>query len=93
MNVTFNTSDLHPIIDLAVEAAVHRVQTQQKCFADRIAITEAEAARALGVKPHVMRDLRRRGEIQASRVGKRIVYECDEILDFLRRTRTSTESS
>ena len=37
----------------------------------RLAFTEPEAAALLGVKPHVLRDCRRRGELQGAKVGSR----------------------
>ena len=89
MNVAFDPSELQPVIDQAVETALQRVGVQQADFGDRIALTEAEAAQALGVRQHVLRDLRLQGKINASRVGRRIVYECTEILDYLRRNRVS----
>jgi hypothetical protein len=80
MNVTFDSSDLQPMIDLAVETALHRAGFQHADFENRLALTESEAAQTLGVKSHVLRDLRRRGKIMASKVGKRIVYESIEII-------------
>ena len=54
----------------------------------RLAYTEAEAASLVGVERHVLRDARLRHEIEASRVGKRIVYTRDELLRFLHAQRT-----
>ena len=54
---------------------------------DRIAYTEPEAAAMLGVRPHVLRDARLRGEIEASTCGKRIVYTLEALRAFLVRNR------
>jgi hypothetical protein len=40
----------------------------------------------LGVKPHVLRDCRLRGEIAARRVGSRFVYERASLIEWLRKT-------
>lgn len=45
----------------------------------------AEAAAAIGVRPHVLRDARLRGQIQGRKVGKKTVYARDELLKFLAR--------
>jgi hypothetical protein len=50
-----------------------------------LAFTEPEAAVPLGVRPHVLRDCRRRGELQGAKVGSKIVYTRADLLDFLER--------
>ena len=57
---------------------------------ERLTLTQREAAQAIGVKSHVLRDLRLSGELRGSRVGKRIVYEVSELRDFLRRNSTDS---
>jgi len=51
---------------------------------DRLAYSEAEAARLLGLNTHQLRDERLRGRIAASQiVGKRIRYLRDDLLAYL----------
>ena len=49
----------------------------------RIALTEEEAAKAVGVSRHVLRDLRLGGSINAARLGKRVVYTRDCLLEAI----------
>lgn len=56
----------------------------------RVALTEAEAAQACGVKRHVLRDARLRGELAGRRVGKGILYTPDDLRSFLDRAREET---
>jgi len=51
--------------------------------ADRLAFTEPEAAALCGIRSHVLRDARRRGEVAGCLVGKRILYERAELLGWL----------
>jgi hypothetical protein len=51
--------------------------------ADRLGYTEQQAAEALGIARHVLRDCRLRGEIAARKVGKTYVFSRVELLTFL----------
>ena len=42
--------------------------------AGRVALDEAEAARACGVGRHVLRDLRLSGQIRTHKLGRKVVY-------------------
>ena len=56
--------------------------------AERIALSEEEAAKALGVGRHVLRDARLNdGDLKHHRVGKQIRYTRADLLDFLERYR------
>lgn len=74
--------ELEPIIKAAVAEALDRMEAERARL-DRLGYTEAEAAALLGVRPHVLRDCRRRGEIQASKCGSKIIYQRAELLRFL----------
>lgn len=50
---------------------------------DRLAYTEPEAAQLLGVRSHVLRDARLRGELTGRRAGKRVIYDRRELLRWL----------
>ncbi len=57
---------------------------------DRLAYSESEAARLLGLNVHQLRDERLRGRVAASVVvGKRIRYLRDDLLVYLRRGRVN----
>ncbi len=76
-------SDLKPVIREVVHVIWEKLQSREASIGDRLAYTESEAAEALNVKRHVLRDARLRGEITASKIGKRIVYEKSELIRFL----------
>jgi hypothetical protein len=50
-----------------------------------VGFTEPEAAALLGIKSYVLRDCRRRGELQGAKVGSKIVYTRADLLEFLER--------
>ena len=81
--------DLRPLISLVVAETRDRQQADESRFDGYIGLTEARAAALLDVERYVLRDCRLRGEIAASRVGKRVVYEISELKKFLRRKRIS----
>lgn len=83
--IEFDHDALRPLVQLAVTEALHRLEVERAKLNGRLAFTEAEAAALLGVKPYVLRDCRRRGELQGARVGSKIVYTRSELVDFLER--------
>ena len=87
MKLSFDEADLRPVIQQIVAATLVQIQSDEAKLGDRLAYTEPQAAAILGIRPHVLRDARLRGEISGSRVGKRILYERDELLRFLRQQR------
>jgi hypothetical protein len=76
-------ADLRPIISAAVVAVMEELRQSELAQSSRLAYPEPEAAALLGVRPHCLRDARLRGEISASRVGKKTVYQRGELLRFL----------
>ncbi len=88
MNLSFTQDDLRPLVETIVDQTLERVEAAQgKLPAGRLAYPETEAAELLGVAPHKLRDCRLRGEVTASKVGKSIVYQRDELVRFLSRQR------
>ena len=85
LKIEFDREALRPLVQLAVAEAMDRMETERAKFNGRLAFTEPEAAILLGVKPHVLRDCRRRGELQGAKVGSRIVYTRAGLLEFLDR--------
>ncbi|MEX1027074.1 MAG: helix-turn-helix domain-containing protein [Candidatus Paceibacterota bacterium] len=86
MHLNFDKSDLRPLIEQVVVEILAQLDVDRQQFS-KLAYTEPEAAALLNVRRHVLRDARLRGEISGSRVGKRILYERDELLRFLRQQR------
>ncbi len=87
MRFEFDVETLRPVIEQVVAETVAQLGAEQSKFNGRIAYTEPEAAALLGVQAHVLRDLRRMGGIEASRLGKRIVYMRADLIEFLERNR------
>ena len=87
MRFEFDVDTLRPVIQQVVAETVAQLEAERSKSDGRIAFTEPEAAALLGVQPHVLRDLRRMGEIEASKIGKRIVYKRSDLLDHLERNR------
>lgn len=84
-------ADLRPLIDAAVRATLEQLaETDRAVDPGRIGFTEPEAAALLGVERHALRDARLRGEVSASKIGKRLIYARDELLEFLRRRRAES---
>jgi excisionase family DNA binding protein len=80
-------ASLQPVIAATVRATLEQMQAAESNLGtSRLAFTESEAAAALGVAKHVLRDTRLRGEIAARRVGKRWLYSRDELARFLHGT-------
>ena len=89
MRFEFDVETLRPVIQQVVAETVAQLEAEQSKFNGRIAYTEAEAAALLGVQPHALRDLRRMGEIEASKIGRRIVYMRTDLVEFLESNRWS----
>lgn len=84
MKVAFDADDLGPLVEAVVSKVLARVETARARLDDRLAYSEAEAARLLGLKPHQLRDARLRHEVTASKIaGRRIRYTRDDLLRYL----------
>lgn len=87
MKIVLDENDLRPLIETVVKETMRWISNADCQVGDRIAYTEPEAAALLGVATHVLRDCRLRGEILASRCGKRIVYQRSDLLRMLETNR------
>ena len=88
MKLEFSPADLAPIIEAAVEQALDRLRAEEATLVpDRLAYLESEAAQLCGLPAHVLRDARLRGGIVGSRVGKRVCYTRNDLIEFLRNKR------
>jgi hypothetical protein len=85
LKIEFDGEALRPLVHLAVAEALDRMEEERAKLQGRLAFTEPEAAVLLGIKPHVLRDCRRRGELQGAKVGSKIVYTRADLLTFLDR--------
>ncbi len=89
INLQLEPDVLRPLIAEIVAETVARLETARPALAgDKLAYSEAEAARMLDLGEHVLRDERRRGRIAASSiVGRRIRYTRADLMDYLARRR------
>ena len=87
MRIELDPEDLLPLIEQVATEVLARLEADHALLAGRLGYTEAEAAATLGIPRHSLRDARLRGEIDASRIGKRVVYGVDDLKAYLRRSR------
>ena len=80
MQLVLDNEALKPLIR-AIVAEV--TTTIGPTGANRLAYTEPEAAAALGIRPHQLRDARLRGEIRSTRLGGRIGYTTTALQAYL----------
>jgi len=88
MKIDFADEDVQPIIAAAVRETLAQLEADQAGFpVGCLALHEPDAAKAVGVERHALRDSRLRGEVVGAKVGKRVVYERSELLRFLAQQR------
>jgi hypothetical protein len=84
LSLLLNAEMLRPVIQLVVAEVLAALEADRATLPDRLAYSEAEAARLLGLHQHQLRDERRRGRIAASRiVGGRIAYRREDLAAYL----------
>lgn len=83
MRLDLEAEDLRPLVEQVVTAVLDRMRAAEAQAGGRLGYRETEAAELLGLRPHQLRDARRRGEIRATRVGKVNVYPRGELLRLL----------
>ncbi|MBS0265429.1 MAG: helix-turn-helix domain-containing protein [Planctomycetes bacterium] len=87
MHLTITADELKPFIDAALAEMLARFGIQ-----DRIAYSEVEAAALLGIRSHVLRDARLRGEIVGAKLGRGYSYTRADLIEYVeRRKRPNTE--
>ncbi|WP_339908277.1 helix-turn-helix domain-containing protein [Symmachiella dynata] len=69
------------------EALDGRIDADAKIPAEKLAFREKNAAELIDIPVHSLRDCRRRGEIIGTRVGGRILYRREDLVEFLQRQR------
>ena len=84
---------LRPLVQAIVTEVLGRLDTARGALPDKLAFTEAEAARLLSLNTHQLRDERLRGRIAASRiVGNRIAYRREDLVEYLMSRRVAGTS-
>ena len=89
VHIDFDPNDLRPIIEAVVQETLDRIEHNNGKLNGQLAYPEAQAAELLGIPRHSLRDARRRGEIESTRVGKRILYTAAAIQELLEKNRIS----
>ncbi len=93
LNVTIDPDSFEPIVQAIVTETLIQVRAEEARIGDKLAFSEEEAARLIGIEPHVLRDARLRGDISASRIaGRRIRYLRQDLLAYLARNRTEART-
>jgi len=87
VKIELDPADLRPIVEAVVTEVLGRVQDDEAKLGGQLAYTEPHAAAFVGLPRHSLRDARLRGEVEASKIGKRIVYSRESLLALLKRNR------
>ncbi len=90
MELRIDAEDLKPLVERVVTETLTRLDELRAALPDRVAFSEEEAARLLGLEPHQLRDERRRGRIKASKiVGRRVRYFRADLVQYIMERRIS----
>ena len=90
--LSIDAETLRPLIAAVVAETLAALDVDRAKLGDRLAYSEPEAARLLGLNTHQLRDERLRGRIAASAiVGKRIRYQRSDLLAYLSERRTAAK--
>jgi len=87
MKLEIDPDALRPVIEMVVQKVLAETAPLAGTVGSRLGYTEAEAAALLGVERHVLRDARQRGELEASKVGRRIIYTPNQLREYLANSR------
>jgi hypothetical protein len=84
LQLALDPAALTPLIRAVVEQTIARLDEARSALPDKLAFTEAEAARLLSLNQHQLRDERLRGSIEASvGPGRKILYSREQLLAYL----------
>jgi hypothetical protein len=75
---------LAPLVERIVSQTLDRLGDERERLGSRLAYPLSEAAKLLGVRAHVLRDARRRGEIRGRVIGRKLLFTRGELMRFLR---------
>ncbi len=83
-SLTFDLDALRPLIRFIAEEVIAAVRATDDRLPDRVAFSEAVAAKMLELEQHQLRDERLDGRIRASRIrGRRIRYLRDDLIAYM----------
>jgi hypothetical protein len=86
--IALDPEQLKPLLERVADEAIARYVAAQAQLNSKLAYSEGEAARLLGLKPHQLRDARRADTIECSQItGRRIRYTQEDLLEYLRQNR------
>jgi hypothetical protein len=92
VRVTLNADAMRPLVREIVGEVLARLDAQGPRPDRRLAFSEEEAARLLGLEHHQLRDERRRGRIAASVVvGRRVRYTREDLVGYLLQRRVPAQ--
>jgi hypothetical protein len=87
--LSVDPSALAPLVTTIVEQVLARLEGAKNALGDKLAFSESEAARLMGLNVHQLRDERLRGRINASRiVGMKVRYLREDLVAYLTRNRS-----
>jgi hypothetical protein len=91
LSLSLDAAALRPLVQVVVHEVLAAVEQDRARVPDRLAFSEQEAARLLGLNVHQLRDERLRGRIQASQVvGRRVRYLREDLINYLMASRTGS---
>lgn len=85
--IRFDQEQLANMIEKIIFDSFQKMEHTNISLGNRLSFTEPEAAALLGVERYALRDARLRGEVEASKVGRRILYSRDQLLRLLQKNR------
>jgi hypothetical protein len=84
LHLQLDAEALRPLISAVVAETLAAVENVRATLPDKLAFTEAEAARLLSLRTHQLRDERLRGRIEASvGPGRKVLYTREQLLGYL----------
>ncbi len=84
LHLAIDPAGLEPLIRAVVSATLAAIDHDRAAVPDKLAFSEAEAARLLSLNAHQLRDERRLGRIKASvGPGRKILYSRQDLLNYL----------
>ncbi|QDT49467.1 hypothetical protein Pan258_35160 [Symmachiella dynata] len=78
--------------DAVREALDARADAEAAMPASALSFWEPQAAELIGIKAHALRDLRRKGLVEAVRLGGRICYRRESLVALLEQQRIDNEN-
>ena len=88
ISMNLDAAALAPLIRQVVVETVAQIEGESAKLGDKLAYSEPEAARLLGLREHQLRDARLAGRIECSQItGRRIRYTREDLLRYLAENR------